>query len=78
MILSFNVNFSNFDYLLYKCNITFHQRSNLINRFANSVDYLNSLRRILKIIFLTIKHSYNLLKDKGWKLDFLSNTIFQD
>ena len=78
MILSFNVNFSNFDYLLYKCNITFHQRSNLINRFANSVDYLNSLRRILKIIFLKIKHSYNLLKDKGWKLDFLSNTIFQD
>ena len=78
MILSFNVNFSNFDYLLYKCNITFHQRFNLINIFANSVDYLNSLRRILKILFLKIKHSYNLLKDKGWKLDFLSNTIFQD
>ena len=76
MILSFNVNFSNFDYLLYKCNITFHQRFNLINRFANSVDYLNS-EKFLKILFKN-KHSYNLLKDEGWKVDFLSNTIFQD
>ena len=67
-----------FDYLRDKCNIPFHQRSNLIKRFANSFDYFTSLRRILKIFFLKRKHSYNLLKDKGWKVDFLSNTIFQD
>ena len=68
----------NSDFLIEKCNIPFHKRSSLFNRFKNSLDYLTCMRRVLKINFLKSNHSYKILKEKGWRVDYLSNTIFQD
>ncbi len=58
--------------------IPFYRRSNLINRFVNSIDYRFCLRRISKLRNLTKSENYSLLEKEGWKIDKFSNSIWQN
>ena len=67
-----------FNSLLNNHNIPLHTKSPLFNRLTTSIDYRTCLRRVLKVKFLKNHQFYKILKKKGWKVDFLSNTIYQD
>ena len=53
------------------------KRSTIAQRITNSIDYRTCLRKFFKINGLKNNINYNLIKSKGWELDFFSNTIFQ-
>ena len=57
--------------------IPMHNRSSIIQRIINSIDYRICLKRLLKIRSLKQNKNYKYIKDNGWELDLLSNTIFQ-
>ena len=57
--------------------IPFTNRSSVLKRIINSFDYRTCLKRLFKIRSLKQNKNYKYIKDKGWELDFFSNTMFQ-
>ena len=47
------------------------------NRFLNTIDYRIFLRRLLKRKYLKQKKEYKKINNKGWEIDFFSNTFLQ-
>ena len=56
----------------------YNNRRTILQKLYNSIDYRTCLRKLLKINDLKNHKDYNLIKSQGWKLDFFSNTIFQE
>ena len=59
------------------CTIPFQERSNMFQRLSNTIDYRTGLRRVFKLKSLVQNSDYKILKQAGWRIDFLSNTLFQ-
>ena len=57
--------------------IPFQERSNIFQRLSNTIDYRTGLRRVFKLKSLLQNPDYKILKKAGWRIDFLSNTLFQ-
>ena len=57
--------------------IPFQERSNMFQRLSNTIDYRTGLRRVFKLKSLVQNPDYKILKKAGWRIDFLSNTLFQ-
>ena len=57
--------------------IPFQERSTIFQRFSNTIDYRTGLRRLFKFKSLQQNQNYEILKRAGWRIDLLSNTLFQ-
>lgn len=52
-------------------------RASIFQRIINSIDYRTCLKRFFKLRSLEQNKNYKCIKDNGWEMDLLSNTIFQ-
>ena len=57
--------------------IPFTERASFKERFLNTIDYRIFLRRLLKRKYLKQKKEYKIINNKGWEIDFFSNTFLQ-